>query len=124
MDHCESCHACEGGQNKAELKLDLSENHFAHIGDFAEVEMPSSKLLKASVLVYVLPLVAFLLGLALGYVLFPASQALSAGLAILFLGVVLLFVHLSEKKRAADPSWHPTLVRVIPKDLHDGKARI
>ena len=120
MEHCGSCHACEGGQSQAEVRLRLPEGKMARTGDFAEIDMPSASLVKASLFVYLFPLAAFLGGLALGYVLFPsAPEAGAAVLALLGLGIVLLAVHLGEKKRAASPEWQPQLVRIIPRELHD-----
>ena len=120
MEHCSDCHGCEGGQSSATLDLSAKGFPGVHTGDFAEVEMPTGNVVKASFLVYFLPIAAFMLGLFLGYTLFPDAQSLAgAFLGILGLALSLLYVHLGEKKRAQSPQWHPTLVRVIPHDLHD-----
>ena len=117
-ESCENCHGCEGGQSTAVLEMEASGN----VGDFAEVEMPTGNIVKASILVYILPLLGFLAGIALGEILFKGSSPIgSALLGIAFLLLIVYFVHLGEKKRSADPAWHPVLVRIIPRSLHDRK---
>lgn len=117
---CENCHGCEGGQSTATLEMTAA----GEIGDFAEVEMPTGTVVKASLLVYIFPLAAFLLGLGLGSLLMPeASPILPALLGFACLGLVVWFVHLGEKKRMQSPHWNPTLVRIIPRSLRDTPAQ-
>ncbi len=120
MDHCGSCHACEGGQSQAEIDL-ANPGMKCAAGDLAEVEMPTGNVVKASLLVYFFPLLAFLGGLALGTVLFPDQTLITALLGLACLLAVVLAVHLGEKRRAANPAWQPQLTRVIPRDLSDRK---
>ncbi|MCR4884743.1 MAG: SoxR reducing system RseC family protein [Clostridiales bacterium] len=115
-ESCENCHGCEGGQSSAVLELDAS----GRVGDFAEVEMPTGNVVKASLLVYIFPLLGFLGGMGIGEALLPQYSPLSSALlGALFLLFVVFWVHAGEKKRAANPVWHPTLVRIIPRNLHD-----
>ena len=58
-ESCENCHGCEGGQSTAVLEMDAS----GEVGDFAEVEMPTGNIIKASLLVYIFPLLGFLAGM-------------------------------------------------------------
>lgn len=115
-ESCENCHGCEGGQSSAVLEMDAA----GRIGDFAEVEMPTGNVVKASLLVYIFPLLGFLLGMAAGEILLPAYSPLASALlgAACLLFIVFL-VHQGEKKRALNPAWHPVLVRIIPRNLHD-----
>ena len=62
-ESCENCHGCEGGQSTAVLEMDAS----GRVGDFAEVEMPTGNVVKASLLVYIFPLLGFLTGMASGF---------------------------------------------------------
>lgn len=117
-ESCENCHGCEGGQSTAVLEMDAS----GEVGDFAEVEMPTGNIIKASLLVYIFPLLGFLAGMGIGEALFPQYSPLSSALlGALLLILIVYFVHRGEKQRASNPAWHPTLVRVIPRNLHDHK---
>ncbi len=118
MEHCGSCHACEGGQSQAELELKLPDIACS-VGDLAEVEMPTGNVIKASLLVYTFPMLAFLGGLALGTLLFPDQTLITALLGIVCLLLVVYLVHLGEKKRSASAAWQPQLTRIIPRELSD-----
>ena len=40
---------------------------------------------------------------------------------LLLMLLIVFLVHKGEAKRASNPVWQPTLVRVIPRHLHDHK---
>ncbi|MBQ8160444.1 MAG: SoxR reducing system RseC family protein [Clostridia bacterium] len=115
-DECGSCHACEGGQKTTEVTV------FGQgaVGDYAAIQMPTSTVVKASLLAYIVPLCAFFLGMLLGQLILPANPNLGAAVGgILFLAVAWGIITLGERKRRNDPRWHPVLIRVIPRDLRD-----
>lgn len=108
---CEHCHACMGGETQRKLVVKGQ----ANIGDAAVVEMAVKSMVKASAIAYVFPLLALLIGMFGGMSLFPQNQDVAAliGGAIL-MGASLLVIKLTEKKRAQDKEWQPTLVRIVP----------
>lgn len=109
---CEKCQACQGGQKVTKLHLKGK----ANVGDAAVVEMPTKTIMQASVLAYVLPLVGLMLGLATGTLLFPHRADVAGVLCGLAgLGVMLILVLSTEKKRQADLRWKPQLIQIIPK---------
>ena len=117
-ESCENCHGCEGGQSTAVLEMDAS----GRVGDFAEVEMPTGNVVKASLLVYIFPLLGFLAGMGIGEAFLPQYAPLSSAvLGVLLLLLIVFLVHKGEAKRVSNPVWQPTLVRVIPRHLHDHK---
>ena len=108
---CEKCHACMGGAAQRQLMV---KGH-AQIGDRAVVEMPTQKIVKASALAYLFPLIGLMAGLFLGSWLFPSAQeaaAIAGGL--LGMAIPLGIVACTERKRRADQSWQPRLVRIVP----------
>ena len=108
---CEKCHGCMGGAAQRELKV----RGQAQVGDAAVVEMPAGKVVQASLLAYVCPMLGLLAGLFIGAGLFPGAQETAAILGgLIGMAVPLLIVALTEGKRRKDAAWQPKLVRVIP----------
>lgn len=108
---CEKCGACMGKAHK-ELVTVTGE---AFPGDTVEVELPDSRVLKASFLMYAVPLCGFLLGLILGQVLIGTDLAAALlGLA----GLLLTYgaLHLFDKKIGKKGDWQPRVVAVHPSD--------
>ena len=58
-EDCGHCHACDGGQKPTVLRLS-SAGQACSVGDFAEVELPTGTVVKASLLAYALPLLLLL----------------------------------------------------------------
>ena len=108
---CEKCNACGIGQKQASLMV----RGKADLGDQAVVSMPSSTVMQASLLAYVLPLIGLLAGLFAGAALFPQAENAAGFLgALIGLAVPLLIVALTEKRRRQSSRWQPTLVKIIP----------
>jgi sigma-E factor negative regulatory protein RseC len=77
-DHCEGCPAavmCKPGGGDRRL-MEVADPVGVAVGDRVEVAVPGGQVLKASFLVYGLPLLLLLLGVWLGTVLLPAGEAL------------------------------------------------
>ncbi len=77
-DHCEGCPAavmCRPGGGDRRL-MDVSDPVGVAVGDQVEVAVPGGQVLRASFLVYGLPLLLLLLGVWLGTEIFPASDRL------------------------------------------------
>ena len=64
---CSSCGACELGSNHSQMELTLKNTVNAKPGDTVEIELPASQFLKASTILYLVPLIALILGIAIGY---------------------------------------------------------
>ena len=112
---CEKCNACGLHQKTASMMV----RGKANLGDQAVVSMPSSTVFQASLLAYVLPLIGLLVGLFAGFTLFPQAEN-AAGIigALIGLGIPLLFIVLTEKRRRQSSRWQPTLIKVIPGGTH------
>lgn len=64
---CSSCGACELGSNHSQMQLTLKNTVNAKPGDIVEIELPASQFLKASTILYLIPLMSLVLGIILGY---------------------------------------------------------
>ena len=110
---CEKCHACMGGEKKAVVLIPGK----ARVGDLAVVSMPAQTIMKASLMAYVIPLAGLFVGMFAGAALFPAhtsTAALTGGL--IGLGIPLLALGVTEKRRRSSSQWQPTLMEVIPNN--------
>lgn len=108
---CEKCHACMGGDKMMTVRLEGQ----ASVGDRALVSMPSSTITRGALLAYVLPLVGMLAGMLVGDALLPLDGSLGAIIgAVVGLGLPLLYLLTTEKKRRNDPQWTPKLKQILP----------
>lgn len=64
---CSSCGACELGSNHAHMQITLENTVDAKPGDTVEIQLPASQFLKASAILYLVPLLSLILGIVLGY---------------------------------------------------------
>ena len=108
---CEKCNACGMGRKQTSMMV----RGRASLGDRAVVSMPTTTVMQASLLAYVLPLVGLLIGLFGGVTLFPQAEN-AAGLigALIGLAIPLVCLLLTEKRRRQSDRWQPTLIEVIP----------
>lgn len=107
---CEKCHACMGGDKMTTLRLEGT----ANVGDKALVELPASTVTQASMIAYGLPLAGLLLGMLAGDALIPLEHSLGAFIgAVIGLGLPLIYLLVTEKKRRSNPKWTPHIKRII-----------
>ncbi len=107
---CDKCHACMGGDKTMTLRLEGK----AQVGDKALVSMPDSTITHGALLAYALPLAGMLIGMLAGDSLLPLEGALGAIIgAAIGLGLPLVYLLVTEKKRRQDPKWTPQLKRIL-----------
>lgn len=104
---CQHCGACEGGKHHATVKFPGN----APVGSQIAVDMPERKVLRASFLAYVIPLVMLIAGLALGMVLFE-KEAYSALLGLGMMAASYFILKGIEKMVRGRPGWLPQIVAV------------
>lgn len=64
---CSKCGACEPDSGHFQMKVSLKNTMNAKPGDIVELQLSPIKFLKASVILYLIPLLALIFGVALGY---------------------------------------------------------
>lgn len=107
-DACAKCGAC-GSLNQTgtiDLKADCA------VGNWVKVVLPDGRFMTATALAYVLPLVLFLAGLMLGYVLSDHSEGWAMGGSLIGLGVSLVCLKINERRIAGKPEWTPHVAEV------------
>ena len=107
---CEKCGACSGGHTH--LACVKGE---AEVGDRVAVEMPDSRVLKISLLVYAVPLALLLAGLVFGCLVLGSDLAGALiGLALMAGGYVLL--RGADKKLSGNEAYMPKFLFIMKDD--------
>ncbi|MDR0898670.1 MAG: SoxR reducing system RseC family protein [Oscillospiraceae bacterium] len=111
-----ACENCKGCLEKNCVQLELAGE--ANVGDQVQVELPDRSVVKASALMYLVPLAGLLIGLFLGQALHDFLQlsmnrdVFAALFGGILLSVGLLGVHAVDKKLRARQDWQPHIVRI------------
>ncbi len=102
-DACAKCGACGSLNQTGTIQLKAE----CEAGDWVKIVLPDGHFMGAMALAYGLPLVLFLAGLALGYIL--SGQSEGWALAGSFLGLCVSFVilKLNERRIKGKPEWTP-----------------
>lgn len=66
---CGSCTACGMKKDQNEILIPVANDLGARLGDWVELELKSISILKASTIAYVIPLIALIIGVVVGYAL-------------------------------------------------------
>ena len=105
---CAQCGACMGHKPHEEtVRIEGS----AEIGDTVAVEMPDAKIVKVSLIAYIIPLIGLMIGLLIGQVLLK-SDLWAALTGLLGLGAGILITRMLDKRLGAQKAWQPKLLAV------------
>ena len=105
---CAQCGACMGRKPHEEtVKISGS----AAVGDMVDVEIPDAKIVKVSLIAYIIPLIGLLIGLLIGQALLK-SDIWAAVTGLAGLGAGILIVRVFDRKLGAQKSWQPRLLSV------------
>ncbi|MEF9958606.1 MAG: SoxR reducing system RseC family protein [Niameybacter sp.] len=109
QDMCGECHVCELLGEKKSCTLKCVNECQCQIGDKVEVDVAKASFLKATLILYGLPLLGLIVGVGLGYFI---SELASLGLGILFMGLVYLGVKKQDNKNKYNEML-PSTIRVV-----------
>lgn len=114
---CGKCGACQMSENQQRMLLTIPNSLKGEVGDHVELELASSQVLKASVITYLIPLAALILGVAAGYVFGPRfgfNQELAGSiLGLLLTGFSFLGIRAMEPIFKKGHSFTPQMVNLI-----------
>lgn len=106
-DACKGCGGCMSASKKQAVIEVVGQ---AQVGDTVYVEMPDAQIVKASIYMYVIPLVGFLAGLFVGGALFGGRDAGAFGGAMVGLALSLGVLALLDRRLSLRSQWQPKLV--------------
>lgn len=109
---CGSCSMCGSGRDNTIVTIKGE----ARAGDQVEVDMPDARVLKVSLITYMLPLTGLILGLWIGTLLFDSREFFVMLSGFIVMGIALALLKLIDKKAAMSAQWQPRLIRVIDED--------
>ena len=105
---CAKCGACMG-RKPHELTVGIEGK--AEIGDTVDVEMPDAKIVKVSLIAYIIPLIGLLIGLLIGQTLIN-NDIWAAVIGLIGLGAGFLIARTFDKRLGAQKEWQPKLLAV------------
>jgi len=114
---CRHCGACSFGTKQDEMLLTLPNRLGAKPGDMVEVALESVHLLRASAITYLVPLVALILGVIIGYVvggyLAVDRQLAGAVLGLIFTALAFLLIRSLDPVFRKSGNFTPSMVAVL-----------
>jgi sigma-E factor negative regulatory protein RseC len=114
--HCQSKGACEMLSEK-EMRIEVSNRIRAKDGDRVEISIPTSSLLKMSLFVYFLPIVALVIGAVLGgefadvFRLTPTMGSILAG--TVFMAAAYFLLKRLNKSAEGRYEYQPQITRIL-----------
>lgn len=126
---CGKCGACQMGSHADEMLLTIPNLLNGEVGDYVELELASSQVLKASAITYLIPLGALILGVAVGYIFGPDygfnPELVGSILGLLFTGLSFFLIRAMEPKFKKGHNFSPQMINIIKMeqkgDLDNGK---
>lgn len=94
---CAQCKACVAGLSSKEMLMEADNLCDAQIGDRVNVSLENSSFLKAVLIMYGIPFLSLLGGLAVGYIFFKSEIAAILG-GFFLLAICFIIIRLNEKK--------------------------
>lgn len=113
QDMCGDCHACEMISGKKSCILQCQTKIDCEVGDIVEVELSNNLFLKATYLIYGMPLIGFISGLCLSYLL-GLSDWLTALMTLIGTSLSILYIKIQDKRKI----YHSFLPHIIKKEPH------
>lgn len=114
---CGSCTACGMSKDQKEMFLTVSNDIGAKLGDWVELDLQSVSILKASAIVYLIPLISLILGVAGGYALAGQlsgnAELFGAIGGILLTGLSFLGIRAADPKLSKRSEYFPKMVSII-----------
>ena len=109
-----SCNVLGGGK---EMEVEAINNAGAKVGEKVVLSFETSPLLKATFLIYVLPILVMIAGAFIGQKMAPLfsfdPSILSAISALLFFGLTIMFVKSKGNKLAKKDEYRPKVIKII-----------
>jgi len=114
---CGKCRGCQLSDKNGDILLTIPNLLGAQVGDFVQIDLESTQILKASAIAYLIPLLALIAGIVAGYLAAPSfdmnPELLGAIGGILLTGISFWGIKKAEPILKKDNSFSPKMVSVI-----------
>ena len=117
-DSCASSKSCHSISDE-EMLVEADDPIGAEVGDRVIYEVSASAIIKAGMLLYLVPLLSFILGLVLGSVASPRyfteqnPDLVSGIFGVVFLGAAFIGLKLYGRRLERDKSYRPHVLKVM-----------
>lgn len=118
-DACDHCNACTAGIETEEMILEAENLCLAKPGDLVEISLEESNFLVAVIIMYIIPLVGLLAGIALGYVVGGYTTMNREVMALVFGFTLLAITYLiirSNERRFNTRKFRPIASNIVKED--------
>ena len=112
---CAGCSGCGREQKTTTVYV----HGDAKTGDRISVQMPDVKILKASMMMYLIPLLGFIMGLILGNVFSQGNDLWMVAGSFIGLLLSIFVLRLTDKRLGSKSAWQPMIVAVNPEVEQD-----
>jgi sigma-E factor negative regulatory protein RseC len=118
--HCKNCSSREGCgvSGGRDMQIDLENELGAEVGDCVEISLPTRSLMKLSVLVYLLPVLALIAGAYLGRlmgteVFHSDSAAISVICGAVAMGATFFSLRWVDRRVQVSTGYRPRMTRIL-----------
>ncbi|MHC1748533.1 MAG: SoxR reducing system RseC family protein [Cellulosilyticaceae bacterium] len=117
QDMCGECHACEITGEKKNCAIQCSNDSKGEVGDTVEIELEKSLFLRATFIMYGIPLAALVIGLALGsgianYFNGAYKEMIMIVVGIICMAITFIVIKTKDKKKKYE-ALLPRIIKVI-----------
>ncbi|MBF0451642.1 MAG: SoxR reducing system RseC family protein [Candidatus Magnetomorum sp.] len=117
-DHCETREECQSmGSKPDDMEVELPNHIGAEMGDRVVLSMPTGSLVYLSFLMYVVPIIAMIIGGISGQELAKYYQMDETGFSVLFsllfFGLTLMIIRFYSNTMAKKNKYKPRLTRIV-----------
>lgn len=108
---CAGCNACKKGSSDNDIFIEAENPINASVGDKVEVDLEAPNLLTAAIIVYMIPLLALLIGVFIGYKM--GSDMMSAILGVVFMAATFGMIKLKDKVMKDSKKFTPVITKKV-----------
>jgi sigma-E factor negative regulatory protein RseC len=95
----DKCGSCGGNCEKRVIKAEVKNRLNAKIGDYIEVEVADKSILKAALIVYIMPLALLFVGIWLGYLVGNSFENTNEEIITILMGITFMIISMFFLKR-------------------------
>lgn len=119
---CGSCKACEMGKSDVKELNVIAKNEIgAKVNDNVNIIMATPDVLKAAIIVYLIPLIALIVGIGLGTFISRSlnyqSEWISIFTGLVFIAISYLYVRKQDKKLALTKKYDPVITEILGQNI-------